>query len=263
MKSNYFVGELLGTFILVFIGTGSVAISILYEIFNLYEIAGIWSLAVAIAIYASKNFSNAHLNPAVSLAFLSKQQLSKHEFFIHITGQVLGAFLASAVLYFLLSHEISFFENSHAIFRGKANAKLTAMMFGEFYPNPTNKNLLHLPTLTAMILEGLGTFLLVLVIFLLVFSKSIKPIFHPILIGLTVGILIVFIAPYTQAGLNPARDFSPRLFSFMMGWRKAAFNLPNFGALLVYIIGPFLGAWLAAITHSFWLKMKMINVHKN
>lgn len=69
-------GEIIGTFILVFIGTGSVAIAVLYHNLNLYQIAGIWSLAVILGIYASKNLSNAHLNPAVSFGFLTVYMLA-------------------------------------------------------------------------------------------------------------------------------------------------------------------------------------------
>lgn len=55
--------------------------------------------------------------------------------------------------------------------------------------------------------------------------------FRALFIGLAVTIIISIIAPLTQAGLNPARDLSPRLFSMIMGWGDAALPDQNFGFL--------------------------------
>ena len=60
----------------------------------------------------------------------------------------------------------------------------------------------------------------------------------PILIGLVVTTAIIFIAPYTQCGINPARDFGPRVLSFISGWKNVAFSQ---SAILDYILGPLLG----------------------
>jgi glycerol uptake facilitator protein len=67
-----------------------------------------------------------------------------------------------------------------------------------------------------------------------------------VFIGLTVTIIICIIAPLTQAGLNPARDLSPRLFSYLAGWGRAASPDNNFG-LVVYGLAPIIGALIAAI----------------
>ena len=64
-----FLGEALGTFILVFLGTSSVAFSVLFGI-SLFQVASVWCIAVILGIYLSRKWSNAHLNPAVSVAFL-------------------------------------------------------------------------------------------------------------------------------------------------------------------------------------------------
>ena len=67
--SQHFVGELVGTFLMVFFGCGSVAVSVLFSAHSgLFQIAMIWGLAVTIAIYATRHLSCAHLNPAVSIA---------------------------------------------------------------------------------------------------------------------------------------------------------------------------------------------------
>src|SRR5690606_13141172 len=63
-------------------------------------------------------------------------------------------------------------------------------------------------------------------------------------IGLTVAVIIAVVAPLTQAGLNPARDFAPRLFSYFVGWGDIAIPGPRGGFLTVYIIAPILGGTL-------------------
>jgi len=245
--SRMILGELIGTFVLVFIGTGSVAVAVLFDALNLYQIAAIWCLAVVSGIYSSKKLSDAHLNPAVSLGFVITKELKWSEFMWYILSQFTGAILAGFTIYFIFSNQISEFELTNHIIRGTETSKQSAMMFGEFYPNPGNKNLAELSTTIAMLLEGVGTFLLMFVILNLVHSKKINGKLVPLLIGLTVAILIVFIAPYTQAGFNPARDLGPRITSYFMGWKSIVFNLPKMGAILVYVTAPLTGAVLAAL----------------
>ena len=70
-----FLGEIIGTFILVFIGCGSVSLAVIYElIHSLIEVALFWTLGVILGIYASMKLSGAHLNPAVSIAMLTEKK---------------------------------------------------------------------------------------------------------------------------------------------------------------------------------------------
>ena len=260
-KPNYskiFLGELIGTFVLIFIGIGSVAIAVLYQCLNLYQIASIWTLAVTLGIYASKNWSGSHLNPAVTLAFLVTTNTGRKELIPNILGQFVGSILAGISIYLIFSGDIASFEATNGIVRGTGNAEASAMIFGEYYPNPGNTDLKELSSTSAMLLEGVGTFILMLVILLLINSKKMNEKLIPISIGLTVGILIVFIAPYTQAGFNPFRDFGPRLVSYFFGWTETAFSLPDNGFWTVYVLSPILGANLAAIVHSRLLKKKTV-----
>jgi glycerol uptake facilitator protein len=65
----------------------------------------------------------------------------------------------------------------------------------------------------------------------------------PLFIGTTIAVLISVIAPLTQAGFNPARDFGPRLFAFLAGWGEVAIPGPNgHGFWVVYIIAPCVGS---------------------
>jgi glycerol uptake facilitator protein len=251
------LGEIIGTFVLVFIGIGSVAVAVLYDALNLYQIAGIWTIAVVLGIYSSKNLSDAHLNPAVSLGFVITKELKISEFIFYLFGQMIGALLAGFTIYFIFSSDITFYEISNNIIRGTEASKQSAMMFGEFYPNPGNKNLAELSTGISMLLEGLGTFVLMFVILNLVHSEKINAKLVPVLIGVTVGILIVFIAPYTQAGFNPFRDLGPRIVSYLMGWKGIAFNLPQMGAISVYVFAPLLGAVFASLIFKLYHPKKI------
>ena len=69
----------------------------------------------------------------------------------------------------------------------------------------------------------------------------------PVFIGLTVSSAICLIAPLTQAGFNPARDFSPRMVAAIMGWGRHALPDACGGFFWVYMLGPCLGAELAAV----------------
>jgi glycerol uptake facilitator protein len=69
----------------------------------------------------------------------------------------------------------------------------------------------------------------------------------PLFIGLTIAAIICIIAPLTQCGINPARDLSPRIFSYLAGWKNAAFQDKHYGFLTVYVLGPFVGGTVAAL----------------
>lgn len=72
----------------------------------------------------------------------------------------------------------------------------------------------------------------------------------PLCVGLTVAILISVVAPLTQAGFNPARDFGPRLFAYWAGWGRIAIPGPRGGFFSVYILSPFLGALLGGAVYQ-------------
>jgi glycerol uptake facilitator protein len=73
----------------------------------------------------------------------------------------------------------------------------------------------------------------------------------PLFIGLTVTIIISIIAPLTQAGLNPARDLSPRIFAMLAGWGNAALPDRHLGFITIYVLGPLCGAVLAGMLFAF------------
>lgn len=231
---------------LVLFGCGAVAGATLFGAFNsLLEVALIWGIGVALGIFASRNLSQAHLNPAVSVAMLLAKKVDGKTFGMYLAGQFIGAFLAGLVLFFIFNSSIELFEASREIVRGEAGSHLSAVMFGEYYPNPGFAEHISISLGGAMALEAFGTFLLIMMIFFLTEKTDQIDNMTPLLIGLTVTIIITLVAPFTQAGLNPARDFGPRMVAWMGGWGNMAFPDSQGGWFWVYILGPVLGGVLA------------------
>lgn len=256
-----FVGELIGTFLLVFIGCSSVAVSVLFSAHaGLFQVAAIWGLGVTIAIYATRHLSCAHLNPAVSVAMAIGGRMSLGRLPIYLAGQFLGSFFAAALLYLLFADSIAHFEGINAILRGSPESVKTAQIFGEFYPNPGAGPAAAVSTMSAFCAEATGTLILVLAIFSLTEGCNLgRPSDNlcPLVIGVTVTILISILAPLTQAGFNPARDLAPRLFAWLAGWGDAAFPNHHFGFLVVYLLGPLTGASSGAILFKYLIEPLM------
>ncbi|OGV70925.1 MAG: aquaporin [Lentisphaerae bacterium RIFOXYA12_FULL_48_11] len=244
-----FIGETMGTFMLVLFGCGSVAVSVLFNAHQgLMQIALAWGIGVTLAIYLTRHLSCAHLNPAVSLAMVVSGRMSARRMPIYLGAQLAGAILAGLALYALFAPSIAAYENAHGIVRGTTESVKTAMMFGEYYPNPGATAVVSLPL--AMGAEAFGTFFLVLMIFALTEGCNVgRPddALAPVFIGLTVTSVICLVAPLTQAGLNPARDMGPRLVAWLMGWGDAAFPDRVGGWFHVYIFAPLLGGVVASL----------------
>ena len=243
MKQREFLGEFTGTFLMVLFGTGSVAVDTLFGAHrSLGVIAIIWGVGVTLSIYLTRHLSCAHLNPAVSLAMATSGRMTWRKVPNYLLAQFLGAFLAGWVVYLLFSHAIADFEAAHQIVRGTPESVATARMFGEFY----DTKLVSLPL--AVFGEAFGTFILVVMIFALTEGCNVgrpSDTMAPVFIGLTVSSAICLIAPLTQAGFNPARDFSPRMVAAIMGWGRHALPDASGGFFWVYMLGPCLGAEVA------------------
>ncbi|MBI3963992.1 MAG: aquaporin family protein [Chloroflexi bacterium] len=250
--------ELVGTFLLVFFGTGSVAAAVLTGAqMGLWQVAVVWGFGVTIAIYATAAASGAHLNPAVTLAFaLRRPQLFRPGLVLRYwLAQLLGAMLASATIAAVFNGVLARFESAKGLVRGQPGSQLSAMVFGEYFPNPAifgtdDAAQALVSPLTATLVECLGTAVLVFVIFALTDTHNAgTPTagLAPFFIGFTVAILISVFAPLTQAGWNPARDLGPRIVAFALGWGPIAIPGPRW-EVLVYVVGPLvggpLGAWL-------------------
>ncbi len=265
MRLRYaLIAETIGTFLLVLFGTGVVAAAVIAGAqVGQWQVAVVWGFGVALAIYATAAISGAHLNPAVSLAFaiFRRREFPFRRMLAYWGAQLAGAVLAGLVVLALFGPFIERFEQANGYIRGMPGSQHSAMIFGEYFPDPNTvgvdavaRALISAPMAAAV--EGLGTAILALVIFSLsdrrnaaLPNKGLAPFF----IGFTVAVLISVFAPLTQAGWNPARDFGPRIVAFFAGWGSIAIPGPS-GGFWAYIVGPLIGAPIGAAVHEFLLK---------
>lgn len=239
--------EVVGTFLMVLFGTGSVAAAVTTGAqVGVWQVAVVWGFGVSLAIYATAAVSGAHLNPAVTLAVavLRRDTFPASRILPYWAAQVAGAALAGAVVLATFHPFIERFEAEQGIDRGAPGSERSAMVFGEYFPNPAifgtgpEAEALVSPIMAAGI-EAFGTAILVFMIFALTEPRNgIRPAWlAPFFIGFTVAVLISLFAPATQAGWNPARDLGPRLVALAAGWGEIAIPGPR-GGFWVYIVGP-------------------------
>jgi glycerol uptake facilitator protein len=267
MKS--FLSEAIGTFILVLFGCGSVHAAVLTGAQSgLWQVAIVWGVSIMLAIYVTGQVSGAHINPAITLALAAWGRFSWSKVPLYLAAQLVGAVAAAAALFATYGPFLTAKEAEQQVTRGQAGSVITAMCYGEYFPNPgrlasgdpplsqsqldSHWQLVSHPV--AFGAEVLGTAILALVVFAVTDprnSEAPAANLAPVFIGLTVAALISILAPLTQACFNPARDFGPRLFAYFAGWKSVAIPGPNgIGFLTVYIVAPIAGAWLGAAVYE-------------
>jgi MIP family channel proteins len=218
-----FLAEFVGTFTLVFIGCGVAALT--YQATrpkagtdgfgeknaSLIATAIAFGVALMVIVYMWASISGAHVNPAVSLGFALTDQMSYGTMGYYWIAQVLGAIAGAALLAYLIGTESGL---------GASVGSLT-----NTFP------------WKAVIVETIITFLLVSAIFAVTSNSS-----YAIVAGLVIGIAllmgVIFAGPLTGGSANPARTLGPALFT------------KNMGSFWIYLIGPFLGAILAALLYA-------------
>jgi MIP family channel proteins len=216
--------EFLGTFALVFFGEGAIcADQFLHGAGNvgLLGIAAAHGLAIAIMVSALGHISGGHFNPAVTIGFWVTKRVSTLEVALYWVAQLAGAVAAAFLLKALIPEDT-----------------WRAVALG------TPELVRDLPRLSAMILEAVTTFFLVLMVFATAVDE--RGTFRAIAgfgigISITLGILVA--GPFTGGALNPARAFGPAL---------ASSHWANWG---VYWVGPLAGGFLAGLLYdSLYLK---------
>jgi len=256
------LAEAVGTFLLVFFGCGAVHCAVLLgELQGLWQVGVVWGIAIMLAIYTIGDVSGAHINPAITLGMAAWNLFPKRLVPTYIAGQMAGAFLAAASLYVLFQPYLDAKERDKSVGRGEPGSVVTAMCYGEYFPNPgpmaggtgpfDSDEFAEFQTLVsqpvAFFAELLGTAILGFVVVAVTDpgNRTQPDKLSPTFIGLTVTALICVIAPLTQACFNPARDFGPRLFAYFAGWGDVAIPGPNgYGILTVYLLAPIAGATL-------------------
>jgi aquaporin Z len=185
-----FAVEVIGTFIVVVLATGSVVIDAKFGgKLGLPFIAFAPFVGVAIGVYLFGKISMAHFNPAVSLGFLISGHITKVQLLQYFAAEVTGAMLASLFVTYLIGTEASLGANTP----------------NYSYPLPL-----------VFGIEVLATALLMAVIYLVVYTKGLRGL-GGLAIGGIVGLDIFFLAFISGASMNPARSLAPALLSGVVG----------------------------------------------
>ncbi|MCB9169230.1 MAG: MIP family channel protein [Flavobacteriales bacterium] len=201
-----YVAEGIGTFALVFCGTGAIVVDTWTGgALGVTGIALVFGLVVTAMIYAFGDVSGAHINPAVTLAFFLAGRSQGRRVVPYVLSQLAGAFAASLAL--------------RALFPDDAT-------LGATLPAVDNTR--------AFALEVLLTFLLVLVILQVAHGSKETGTMAGIAVGATVGLEALFAGPVTGASMNPARSLAPALVS------------GSLDGLWIYLTAPLVGAVTAA-----------------
>ena len=181
-----FVAEIIGTFIVVVLATGSVVIDAKTNgILGIPFIAFAPFIGVAIAVYLFGKISMAHFNPAVSVGFLITKHITRIQLLYYLTAEIIGALLASLFVKYAIGTEAFLGANS---------------------PN----YVFPLPLIFGI--EILASALLMVVIFVVVYTKGLRS-FSGIVIGGIVGLDIFFLAFISGASMNPARSLALAVLS--------------------------------------------------
>jgi len=219
-----FLAETLGTFLLVLLGDGAVAQVVLGKAARQDEFFGGflnisvgYGLALMVGICVSGGVSGGHLNPAVTLAMAALGKVKAIKVPVYWAGQYLGAFIASIVVWAVYYDAISMVETQVSAVNSYSTA--TRGIFSSYPFFGTDK----VGFLSLGVDQVVGTAILVIIIVSVTDDKNmkIKSSMVPLLIGLGLTAIHLSFGLNSGAAINPARDFSPRLLSFIAGWNSA------------------------------------------
>ena len=206
-----YLSEIIGTFALVFCGTGAIIID--QQTNGAVSHVGVaitFGFIVMAMIYSLGDISGAHFNPAVTLAFAIAKKFAWKEVIPYMASQMVGAFSASLILKLLFPGSI---------------------LLGATLPAGN--------TLQSFILEIILTFILMMVILNVAKGSKEQGMFAGLAIGSTVLLEAMFAGPICGASMNPARSLAPAIVSW------------HLQHLWVYIVAPVFGAIMAVYTWSY------------
>ena len=248
-----FSGEFLGTFLMCFFGIGAVATAVMAGAHTgPFQVGMVWGITIAIAIYATRNLSCAHFNPAVSIAMCVAKRLPWKELPIYLIGQCLGAFLAAFLLWLYFGPTVAALQVGFPDLGDQATYEAALTVWAEPYPNNGH---LVIDVLQGALGEGIFLCILLIIIFSMTEDANVgKPgdVIFPLFIGLTITMGICTVGPMTDAGFNPARDIMPRIMAVVMGADPSVVFAG--GVWIVYVIAPIVGGIVGALLWMFWLE---------
>lgn len=260
--SGELLAEFLGTFVLILLGCASVAVAVAglpgsgrqsdpFGAANWLIIAFGWGFAVVFGVYVAGGVSGAHINPAVTLAFAVRRAFPWVKVVPYMLAQLVGAFAAAAVVYSVYSWAIDAFNAKAGVPRSESLdtyaifATFPAEYFGGSWWGP-------------LLDQIVGTAVLVLLIFALIDARNSAPAANlgPFLIGMVVVTIGLTFGPNAGYAINPARDFGPRLWTFLTGWGELA--LPGTHEWFSFyfwipIVGPLIGAVVGAVVYDLFI----------
>ena len=258
------LAEFLGTFVLIALGDGVVAMAVAAlnssgraaNPTTIFLAAGDWMIivwgwafAVIFGVYVAGGVSGAHINPAVTLALAVRRGFPWAKVIPYWIAQILGAFVGAALVFLDYHDAISAFEKAANIVRDGAGGNTTFSIFATF-PAPYYNGSLIGPLIDQII----GTALLVLLIFAVVDTLNQAPGMNlgAFIIGLIVAAIGISFGANAGYAINPARDFGPRVFAFIAGWGKNAF--PGVSSYWwVPIVGPLIGGVIGAFIYDLFI----------
>lgn len=230
-----YVAEVVGTFMLVWIGPGAAVVAGVVGVTGLADVMAIaiaFAIAVAAAIYTVGKISGCHINPAVTIALAITGRFPWREVIPYIVAQLIGAAIASLLFVACLGTQAAATYNLGGTFLNDA-AGVTLIM--------------------GLIGEIIGTFFLMITIMGVAVDGRAPAGWAGLIIGLIVGGVIITLGPMTGSSLNPARTFGPYLGNLIFGG-----NAPLDQFFVVYCIGPIVGAILAAFVYDFFAQPKAV-----
>lgn len=227
MNTQKYVAEAIGTFWLTFAGCGSAVIAAGFPQvgIGLLGVALAFGLSVVTMAYAIGHISGAHLNPAVTLGLAAGGRFPAGQVVPYIIAQVIGAIVASAVLYLIASGAAGF-----DLAKGFASNG-----YGEHSPG-------HYNLVACLISEVVMTMVFLFVIMGSTHGKAPAG-FAPLAIGLTLTMIHLVSIPVTNTSVNPARSTGPALF--VGGWALQQLWLFWVAPLVGGVLGGLLYRWLS------------------
>lgn len=234
-----YLAEMIGTFVLVLMGCGSAIFAGIgvgttgYGITTL-GVAFAFGLSVIAMAYTIGNISGCHINPAITLGVWANGRMNGKEAAGYMLFQVIGAIIASAVLYLLVHTGNQ--GGIEAIFNDTTTNGSNSFMEGNIVP--------------AFLAEMIFTFIFVLVVLGSTDDKKGAGNLAGLAIGLTLVLVHIACIPITGTSVNPARSIGPAIFAAIEG------NCVPLSQLWLFIVAPFIGALLSSATWN------MIKDHK-
>ncbi len=228
-----FIGEVLGTFILIALGAGVVANVVLSKTggndSGYIVITWGWGIAVFVAVFITGTVSGAHINPAVTVGLAASGQFPWEQVPLYIAAQLIGAFLGAVSVWFHYKDHFDATED--------ADAKLGVFSTAPAIPNTINN----------LYSEIFGTFILVLGVLHIAAPEVGLGSIDALPVGLLVFGIGMSLGGTTGYAINPARDLGPRIAHALLpieGKRSS-----NWGYAWVPVLGPLLGAVIAAMVY--------------